>query len=185
MKIAYVLFKGLTWLDFVGFYDPITRLKSLGYRADLSWDILSFFNEASDSFGLNMKIDSSKGSLNNYDVVFIPGGLGTRKLIKNKEFINWIKTINDNALKISVCTGSLILGAAGFLKDKKATTHFNEYDLLKEFCGEVVKDRIVEDDNVITAGAVSSSIDLGLYICRKWAGENAAEEIRKRMNYDK
>jgi transcriptional regulator GlxA family with amidase domain len=77
----------------------------------------------------------------------------------------------------------LILGAAGFLNGKKATTNYQEYETLKPYCKEVLKNRIVEDENIITAGAVSSSIDLGLYLCGKWAGENAKNEIRKRMDY--
>lgn len=75
------------------------------------------------------------------------------------------------------------MGAAGFLKDKKATTHFDEYENLKTYCKEVIKDRIVEDGKVITAGAVSTSLDLGLYICEKLVEKEAAEAIRKRMDY--
>jgi transcriptional regulator GlxA family with amidase domain len=77
----------------------------------------------------------------------------------------------------------LLLGAAGFLKDKKATTNYLAYEALKPYCKEVLTDRIVEDGNVITAGAVSASIDLGLALCNKWAGEDAGIEIRKRMDY--
>ena len=77
----------------------------------------------------------------------------------------------------------MILGAAGFLKGKKATTNFNEYESLQQYCGEVVKERIVEDQNIITSGAVSSSIDLGLYLCEKWAGKEAKEKIREMIDY--
>ena len=97
--------------------------------------------------------------------------------------MSWIKTAEKVKYKISICTGSLILGAAGFLKEKKATTHFDEYETLKPYCKEVLKERIVDDGNVITAGAVSSSLDLGLYLCHKWAGEDAKQEVRKRMDY--
>jgi cyclohexyl-isocyanide hydratase len=121
--------------------------------------------------------------LADYDVLIVPGGVGTRTLIHNQHFIEWIRTAQTVPLKVSICTGSLILGAADFLKDKAATTHFSEYDTLQPFCREVSKDRIVEDGNVITAGAVSASIDLGLYLCEKWAGPEAARDIRRRMNY--
>ena len=99
------------------------------------------------------------------------------------EFLNWIKTAETTKYKISICTGSLILGAAGFLTNKKATTNFQEYDALKPYCKEVSMDKIVEDNNAITAGAVSASIDLGLYLCNKWAGLDAQMEIKKRMDY--
>ena len=74
-----------------------------------------------------------------------------------QEFLNWIRTASDCKYKISICTGSLILGAAGFLKGKKATTNFQEYEALRPYCAEVLTDRIVDDQNTITAGAVSSS----------------------------
>jgi len=183
MKIAFVIFDGITWLDFVGIYDPISRLKSLNYLPDLTWDICSFTRTVADNFGLEIKSNKIKESLSGYDVLIIPGGFGTRRLQTDKEFIDWIKTSKDVNLKISICTGSLILGSAGFLTDKKATTNYLEYEALKPYCKEVVRDRIVDEGNVITAGAVSASIDLGLYLCEKWAGEEARIEIRKRMDY--
>jgi cyclohexyl-isocyanide hydratase len=183
MKIAFVIFNGITWLDFVGVYDPVSRLRSLNYLPDLTWDVCAFSNTASDHSGLEMVPNKVKEPLSGYDVVIVPGGIGTRKLITDKEFMDWIKTAQPVNLKISICTGSLILGSAGFLTDKKATTNFLEYETLRPYCKEVVKERIVEDGNVITAGAVSASIDLGLYLCEKWAGQEAVDEIRKRMDY--
>jgi len=185
MKIAYILFDGITWLDFIGIYDPISRLKSMDYLPDLTWDICSFTNSVTDNFGLEIKPNNIQNSLSNYDAIIIPGGFGTRQLQFDKDFINWIKTSENAKYKISICTGSLILGAARFLVDKKATTHFHEYETLKKYCKEVLEDRIVEDKNTITAGAVSSSIDLGLYLCEKWAGQNARNEIRKQMDYNR
>lgn len=69
------------------------------------------------------------------------------------------------------------------MKEKQATTHFDEYQTLQPYCLKVLPDRIVEDGNVITAGAVSSSIDVGLYLCEKLAGGEAREKIRERMDY--
>lgn len=183
MKIAYIIFDKITWLDFIGVYDPISRLKSMNYLPDLTWDICSFTNSVADNFGLEVKPNKIQNSLSGYDTLIIPGGHGTRQLISNVEFLNWIKSSNKTSYKISISTGSLILGAAGFLTDKKATTNYLEYETLKQYCKEVVKDRIVEDKNIITAGAVSASIDLGLYLCNKWAGQQAQNEIRKRMDY--
>jgi transcriptional regulator GlxA family with amidase domain len=183
MKIAYILFNDITTLDFIGIYDPIARLKSMGYLPDLSWDICAFTDTVKDNFGLAFTPNKVKMPLYEYDAIIIPGGFGTRTLQQDTDFINWIKTAETATYKISICTGSLILGAAGFLKGKKATTHFDEYDTLQPYCSKVVKRRIVEDDHVITAGAVSSSLDLGLYLCKKWAGQEAANEIRKKMDY--
>jgi cyclohexyl-isocyanide hydratase len=122
-------------------------------------------------------------SLAGYDVLIVPGGVGTRTLIHDQHFIEWIRTAQAVPSKVSICTGSLILGAAGFLKDKAATTHFSEYDTLQPFCRAVSKDRIVEEGDVVTAGAVAASIDLGLYLCEKWAGPEAARDIQRCMNY--
>ena len=183
MKIAFILFDGITWLDLSGVYEPVSRLKYNGYLPDLSWDFCAFTNTVEDQGGLKVIPNKIKNDLSNYDAIIIPGGKGTRDLIRDDEFMTWIKTAEKVSWKISVCTGSLILGAAGFLLGKKATTHFDAYDLLEPFCKEVVHDRIVQDGNCITAGAVTSSIDLGLYLCRKWAGDEADIIIRYKMDY--
>jgi transcriptional regulator GlxA family with amidase domain len=94
-----------------------------------------------------------------------------------------VKTAANCRLKVSVCTGALLLGAAGFLKGRRATTHRTEFERLKEFCAAVVDERIVDEGDVITARGVTSSIDLGLYLCERLAGYEAKEKIRKQMDY--
>lgn len=183
MKIAFLLFNDMTLLDFVGVYDSIARLKTLKYKTDLRWDICAYTDMVRDGHGFKIIPDKVRNNLRNYDAIIIPGGKGTRSLQNDEEFLDWLRTAADTACKISVCTGSLLLGAAGFLKGKKATTNFLEYDSLKHYCGEVLKERIVEDGNIITSGAVSSSIDLGLYLCEKWSGPEAREEVRKMIDY--
>jgi transcriptional regulator GlxA family with amidase domain len=183
MKIAFIVFDGITLLDFIGIYDPISRLKSMNYMPELTWDICSISDKVIDNFGLEIKPTKVAKSLAGYDVLIIPGGYGTRLLQNDVAFITWLKTAETVEYKISICTGSLLLGAAGFLKNKNATTNFNEYETLKPYCKTVVKERIVEDGSTITAGAVSASIDLGLYLCKKWAGKNAENEIRIKMAY--
>ncbi|MBD0333675.1 MAG: DJ-1/PfpI family protein [Chitinophagaceae bacterium] len=184
MKIAFIIFDGITWLDLIGVYDPISRLKTLNYLPELRWEFCSYTESAKDSFGLTMLSTKVRESLQDYDVIIVPGGWGTRRLQYDEPFITWLKTAAAVKYKISVCTGSLLLGAAGFLKNKSATTHFQEYEALKPYCRQVVHHRIVEDENVITAGAVASSLDLGLYLCEKWAGENAKKTIEEKMNYN-
>jgi cyclohexyl-isocyanide hydratase len=183
MRIAYILFDGITILDFVGIYDPLSRIKSKKYIEDFTWDLCGMSDFIQDGFGLKVGIDKIKPDLSVYDMVIIPGGFGTRKLQFDAEFIDWIRTAKNVTYKVSVCTGSLLLGSAGFLKNKTATTNFNEYKTLENYCDDVVKYRIVDDGNVITAGAVASSLDLGLYLCEKLVGSEKTEEIRKSMNY--
>ena len=183
MKLAFIIFDGITWLDFFGVYDPVIRLKTMNYMPDLTWDLCSFTRTVEDNLHLQVVPNKIKTSLTDYDAIIIPGGQGTRKLIADSNYMDWIRTAGEVKYKISVCTGSLVLGAAGFLKDKTATTHFNGYGTIKQFCKEVKKERIVADGNTITAGAVSSSLDLGLYLCNLWAGKEAEIEIRKQIEY--
>src|SRR5262245_30330474 len=117
MNLAYIIFDGVTWLDFIGIYDPISRLKSMKYMPDLSWDVCAFNGQEKDNFGLEILPTKVGKSLADYDAVIIPGGHGTRTLQFDHEFLSWIKTAEPVKYKMSVCTGSLILGAAGFLKD--------------------------------------------------------------------
>lgn len=183
MQIAYILYDDLTLLDFIGFYDPISRLRSMKYLPDLGWQLCATKAMITDSFGMHIRVDQITPDLSEFDVIYIPGGLGSRALQHDPAFISWLKTAEQVPWKISVCTGSLLLGAAGMLQNKRATTHFDEYDSLGAYCQTVVKDRIVADGQLITGGAVATALDLGLYICEQWAGPEAVQAIRKRMNY--
>lgn len=183
MKFALVLFNGVTFLDFVGFYDVIYRLNLFEPSKGTTWDICGLTDEVTDELGMKVKVNVIRPDLSQYDFVFIPGGMGTRKLREDKEFVDWIKTAEAVPYKASVCTGSLLWGAAGFLKDKKATTHPNAYDLLEPYCAEVVKARIVKDGNVITAGGVATSIDLGLYMIELFAGKEAVPVVKQQLDY--
>ncbi|MFT4416178.1 DJ-1/PfpI family protein [Fredinandcohnia humi] len=182
MKIAFVIFDEFTSLDFIGAYDPITRLKTMDFLPDLEWDICSFNDTITDGTGLIFTPTKVREPLTKYDLVIIPGGIGTTSLINNSQFINWIKTSGTCKVKASVCTGSLILGAAGFLRGKKATTHPNYFGELKKYC-KVIDKRVVDDGNIITSRGVSSSLELGLYLCEKLSNYEAKEIIRKQMDY--
>jgi transcriptional regulator GlxA family with amidase domain len=184
MKIAYVLFDDITLLDFIGIYDPLSRLRSNSIMPDLNWHTVAFSATIKDNFGVTITPDLIQPDLSTYDMVFIPGGHGTRQLIHNEPFLNWIRSTSETSLKTSVCTGSLVWGAAGFLTNRRATTHFAEYKTLEQFNCTVEQSRIVDDGNIITAGAVAASLDLGLYLCNKWCGKEAMELVRKKMHYD-
>ncbi len=183
MKIGFIIYDGMTALDFIGAYDPLTRLKTKGFMPDLQWEICAFTSEVRDYSGLKFVPGKVKMSLNEYDMIIVPGGFGTRRLSEDTDFIGWLKGAKPCPLKVSVCTGALLLGAADFLKGKKATTHPSELDHLRRYCSSVVRERIVEDGDVITAGGVTSSIDMGLYLCEKLAGSDVKEQIRLQMDY--
>jgi len=183
LKIAFVLFNGITFLDFSGFYDVIYRLGQFEIGKELSWDICAASEEVTDELGFTVKVGKVLPELSKYDMVFVPGGMGTRKLRYDEGFVSWIAGAHNVPYKVSVCTGSLLLGAAGLLEGKKATTHPSAYELLKPYCEKVVETRIVHDGNVITGGGVSTSIDLGLYLISHLAGEAAMNSVKKQIDY--
>ena len=162
-----LLFTMESALDLIGVYDPLIRLKTMGFVHDLEWEICAHSKEVGDNAGLHFTPTEVGESLEDYDTVIVPGGFIStiQNLIDNAEFIQWLTTARPCKLKASVCTGALLLGAAGFLKGKNATTHPNHFDDLRGFCLSVVNQRIVDEGNVITARGVTSSIDLGLYLC--------------------
>ncbi|MDZ7850085.1 MAG: DJ-1/PfpI family protein [Halodesulfurarchaeum sp.] len=180
MKIAFVAYDGMTALDFVGAYDPITRLDRMGFRP-LEWDICAQSTTVTAN-GLTLKVDRIEPDLGDYDFVFVPGGTATRELQHEPEFIAWLETAAACRYKTSVCTGSLLLGAAGFLNGRRATTHPSEYETLEQYAS-VVEDRVVQDGDVITGRGVSSAIDLGLYIVEMLADRETREAIARQMDY--
>ena len=152
MKAAFVVFDRLTSLDFVGFYDPVTRLKSMNLLDDFEWRLCSTVGSVVDDRGLRMEAAAVAEPLDSYDLVFVPGGFGTRDLRHDRGFLDWLKTARSVPLKVSVCSA-------------------------------VVRERIVDEGDVITAGGVSASIDLGLHIVQRLAGTEARRKIASQMDY--
>lgn len=183
MRIAFVIYDDMTALDFVGVFDPVTRLKTMGFMPALTWDICARTAEVRDGTGLCLKATRVGDALVGYDLLIVPGGYGARALVRDTAFGAWLRTASACPLKASVCTGALLLGAAGFLEGKTATTHPKALTELAAFCGAVSNDRIVDEGDVITAGGVTAAIDLGLYLCAKVAGVEVSEEIRRQMDY--
>ncbi len=183
MKTAFVIFDRMTALDLIGVYDPLTRLKSMNFVPEFSWQMCAFTEEVSDDRGLRFVPDRVAEPLGGYDLIVVPGGFGTRALQQDKAFIEWLRSAGLVKLKASVCTGSLLLGAAGFLAGKRATTHPNAYEELKPYCAAVENRRVVDEGSVVTARGVSSSLDLGLYLVERIAGGEARTRIAKQMDY--
>jgi imidazoleglycerol-phosphate dehydratase len=183
MRIAFVIYPGMTALDFVGVYDPLTRLKTMGLREDIAWEVCALTQEVNEIAGLTLLPSLVGTPLTGFDLLVVPGGFAARELAEDQPFIAWLRTALDTPLVASVCTGSLLLGAAGFLEDKPATTHPTAMEQLAHYTSDVRRERIVDAGQVITAGGVSASLDLGLYLVRKLAGEETAEQIRRQMDY--
>jgi cyclohexyl-isocyanide hydratase len=183
VKAAFIIFNRMTALDFVGVYDPVTRLKSMGLMPGLSWDVCAYSTEVADDKGLVFTPTRVGGPLGGYDLLIVPGGFGTRELVDDEGFIEWLKTSAPCGLKASVCTGSLLLGAAGFLAGRRATTHPSAFRELERFCREVSDQRVVDEGDVVTARGVTSAIDLGLHLVERFVGKEGRERIRKQMDY--
>lgn len=180
MHIAFCAYDGMTALDFVGAYDPLTRLNRLDIEP-VDIDVCGP-SATVETSGLTLGIDRVDPELGSYDVVFVPGGTATRSLCSEPSFLDWIATADGCRYLTSVCTGSLLLGAAGLLDGYTATTHPDATDQLASFA-DVSTERIVHDGHVITAGGVASSIDLGLYLVETIAGPDARVTVAEHMDY--
>lgn len=183
-RIALLAFPRLTFLDLIGVYDALRRLAPMEIDRSVSVKLIGTEREIVDDSGLVVRPDSVYESLTGFDLLFVPGGFGTRPLMHDAKFVDYLKTWGDTRPLASVCTGSLLLGAAGYLRGLRATTHHRALDDLRPLCREVVSDRrIVDEGRIVTAGGVASSLDLGLYLVEKWWGATAREKIATQMEY--
>lgn len=173
----------MTALDFVGVYDPLTRLKSMQLLPEFQWDLCASSADVSDDKGPKFKPDLVGEPLSQCDLVVVPGGLSTRDLQHDKTFIDGLRTSEPVKLKVSVCTGSLSLGGAGFLKNKRATTHPNAFEELRPYCTKVLDERVVDEGEVVTARGVTSALDRGLYLIERLAGSEARARVARQMDY--
>src|SRR4030095_11415455 len=110
MKAAFIVFDRMTSLDFIGFYDPVTRLKSMKIMDDFEWRICSTTQHVVDDRGLRIEADAVGDPLDSYDMLFVPGGFGTRNLQHDRSVLDLLETARSVPLKVSVCTGALLLG---------------------------------------------------------------------------
>jgi len=183
-RISFVVFEGMTALDFVGVYDPLTRLKTMGFFPSLSWNVCAREAGVTDASGLRIVADRVGESLEGYDLLVVPGGIPARALAEDDAYVRWIRTASKTKTKASVCTGSLLLGAAGFLAGLRATTHPSAYDRVAPYCREVVKnERVVDEGEVITARGVTAAIDLGLHLVRRFGGDEVVAKMRTQMDW--
>jgi transcriptional regulator GlxA family with amidase domain len=119
------------------------------------------------------------------DVVVVPGGIGTRALTADPVWMDWLRTVHATSQwTTSVCTGSLLLGAAGILDGLRATSHWLELETLRQYGAEPTGQRVVQQGKVITAAGVSSGIDMALTLAARIVGEEAAKAIQLVLEYD-
>ena len=183
-RVAFLAFPGMTSLDLVGAYDALRRIAPMQIDPEVTCRVVGTKQTIVDETGLTIVPDGVFEDLKQFDLLYVPGGLGTRPLMHDGRFVDYLKGWPSNKPLASVCTGSLLLGAAGHLKGRRATTHHLAHELLAPYCKEVVTDqRIVADGNVVTAAGVTSALDLGLYLVDWLWGEDARERIATVMEY--
>jgi cyclohexyl-isocyanide hydratase len=183
LKAAFVLFQRMTALDLVGAYDPITRLRSMSIMPEFRFELCSFTPTVTDDRGMRFSPDRVGEPLDGYDLLVVPGGYGTEDLEGDEDFLAWLRTAAPVPLKASVCTGSILLGAAGFLDGLRATTHPSFFEGLAPYCAEVVDERVVDEGAVVTSRGVSAGIDLGLHLVARLAGPEARDRVALQMDY--
>lgn len=180
MVIAMVIFPGLTQLDLTGPYDVLTRLP--GTEVLL---VAETMQPIKSDAGLVLTPDVTFDDCPQADILFVPGGRGVFEAMQSAVTISFLQKQAVTAKYItSVCTGALILAAAGLLNGYKATTHWLSLHLLRLFKIEVLEQRVVVDGNRITGGGVTAGIDFGLYLVGILAGDAAAKEIQLMMEYN-
>jgi len=180
MIIGMVVFPNLTQLDLTGPYEVFGRLLTTKVLL-----IAESLQPIKSDNGLLLTPDITFDSAPQVDILFVPGGRGIFEAMQNKKLINFLQQQSMNAKYItSVCTGSLVLAAAGLLNGYKATTHWLSLHLLKLFDIEVIEERVVIDRNRITGGGVTAGIDFGLFVVAKLFGEGAAKETQLMLEYN-
>jgi transcriptional regulator GlxA family with amidase domain len=137
--------------------------------------------------GLSVNPDHSFTDCPRPEVLIVPGGLGTRALLKNQPALAWIKSVNATAeIVASVCTGSLVLGEAGLLDGLKATTHHEAFALLREHAPRatvVETGRFLDNGRILTAAGISAGIDMSLHLVARLHGAGAAQKTARYMEY--
>lgn len=181
MDVVIPLFDGLTALDAVGPYDVLARLPAATVRLAAKRP----GPQPTEGGPLALIADTSIHDVESADVLCVPGGRGTRALVGDQEFVEWVRAIDATTKwTTSVCTGSLVLGAAGLLEGRRATTHWSERDTLRRFGAIPVNERVVEDGKLITAAGVSAGIDMALVLAARVAGDTVAQALQLGIEYD-
>jgi cyclohexyl-isocyanide hydratase len=178
--IGMILFPNLTQLDLTGPYEVFSRMPNT--RIHLLWHTLG---PVRSDRGLAILPDTTFRDAPQLDILCVPGGGGTSAVMEDAEVLAFLQTQAQKARYItSVCTGALVLGAAGLLNGYRAATHWLSMDLLPLFGAEPTHERVVIDRNRITGGGVTAGIDFGLVIAAELYGAEVAQQIQLTIEYN-
>jgi len=178
--IAIVLFKDFEALDVLG---PLSLFRAVPTLRTLT--VAQEAHPVTTSGGVSMLPDTTFDALRDVDVLMVPGGEGIVNALESEATLAWLRDVGSRANYVtSVCSGSLILGAAGLLRGYRATTHWRSLDLLPLVGAEPVHERIVHDRNRITGGGVTAGLDFGLTLIAKLCGDEAAQSAQLALEYN-
>ena len=179
-QIGLLLFPSLTQLDLTGPYEVFAKFPDTDVH--LLWKTL---DPVTAGGGMRLLPTTSFAGSPQLDLVCVPGGAGMNRLLNDDETLDFVRRQASGARYVtSVCTGSLVLGAAGLLRGKRATTHWMSLPMLGAFGCEPVAERVVVDGNVITGGGVTAGIDFALTVAGELFGIEAARRIQLGIEYD-
>ena len=181
MDIAIPIFDQITALDAIGPYEVLSRVPG----ATVSFIAHEPGPKRTENGMLALVADRRLSDLPEPDVIVVPGGFGTRALADDEEMLDWLRHAHDHSTwTTSVCTGALLLAAAGILNGLRATTHWLQHDLLRPYGVTPVDERIVREGKIVTAAGVSAGIDMALMLAAEIAGPELAQGIQLGIEYD-
>ena len=179
LSIGMVLFPGLTQLDLTGAYEVLARMPDT--RVHL---VAPTLHPVRSEWGLTISPDATFADAPTLDILCVPGGWGVNEYLDDEELLGFLRARGERARYItSVCSGALLLGAAGLLRGYRATTHWLSLDLLPLLGAEAVRQRVVRDRNRITGGGVTAGIDFGLALAAELFGPATAQRIQLAIEY--
>jgi cyclohexyl-isocyanide hydratase len=178
-QIGTILFDDMDQLDFTGPYEVLADLENTTYTAYGLSD-----RPVHDYHGLQLQPDAVLEDAPQLDILHVPGGLGQEALMDNQRLLNWLRQQASGAqCVLSVCTGALLLGAAGLLRGRRATTHWASLELLPIFGATAVNQRVVSDGTFVFAAGVTSGIDAALLVAAAFRGVDEAQAEQLSIQY--
>ncbi|HEX9211655.1 MAG TPA: DJ-1/PfpI family protein [Bradyrhizobium sp.] len=179
LQIGSLLFDGLDQIDLTGPFEVLSRIPNATYRV-----YAKTVEPVRDVRGLRLTPDATLADAPQLDVLHVPGGFGQEGVMEDDEVLAWIQRQTEGARSVfSVCTGALLLGAAGLLRGRRATTHWASFHLLQLFGAIPVNERVVVDGNWIFAAGVTAGIDGALRLAAELRGDDVARTIQLYMQY--
>jgi transcriptional regulator GlxA family with amidase domain len=181
MKIACLIFDKFTALDVIGPYEVLSRLPG----TEFTFVAKETGPKRSDTGMLGLSADRTLADMPDPDVLLVGGGEGNRPMLDDAEILDWLRTADEGTTwTTSVCTGALLLGAAGLLEGRRATTHWAYLDRLGQYGAEPIPERYVIDGKLATAAGVSAGLDMALDLVARIAREDVARAIQLGIEYD-